>query len=93
MILQEYQCLACGYSANTQITIDEQGEKSQTFHCQGCKSLIMASDFKDQHPETSDPTETEHFMVCPRCESPNSKIWDYKHPCPRCGEHMTKPFT
>ena len=93
MILQNYQCLACGYSANSLTATSEKRSAAQTFHCLGCKSIIFAADFIDQNLETIDQAEPKHLMACPQCESPNIKLWDYKHPCPRCGEHMTKPIT
>ena len=93
MILQNYKCLACGYSVNSGSTEDEMGPSGQTFHCLGCKSLILDLEVKAQTRGTLNSTDPQQNILCPHCESPNIKVWDYKHPCPRCGEHMTKPFT
>jgi len=93
MNLQNYKCLACGYSASSQTTTDQKGHTALTFHCLGCKSLVLDSEIKGQNLETINQAEANQHIACPRCESLNIKLWDYKHPCPRCGEHMTKPFS
>jgi len=34
--------------------------------------------------------EYRYVNECPDCSSKNTQDWDAKHPCPKCGECMTR---
>ena len=90
----KYKCNACGYSADVHDTqVETFFAYVETKHCLDCKSLVeVPVKFKAEAYIGGDadfkmnPVENK----CPECFGTNVQPWDAKHPCPKCGEHMTR---
>ena len=92
-VLSNYRCNTCGYNAE----VLDQSQTDiyytvETKHCLGCKSLVTVA--IKAHAASmigGDGGGHEHRYLheCPDCSSKNVQPWDAKHPCPKCGEHMT----
>jgi rubrerythrin len=87
----KYKCSACGYSAEVW---DAPGRAPiatvDTRHCLGCKSLVEVPIEFHGGMFVDDPDIIPSFLNrCPDCNSTHLQLWDAKHSCPRCGEHMT----
>ena len=90
----KFKCNACGYSAEVH---HGQAETfiayEETKHCLGCKSLVeVPVKFKAEAYIGGDPDFREPRVEnqCPECSGTKIQPWDAKHPCPKCGEHMTQ---
>ena len=90
--ISKHQCNACGYSADVWDAPDKAPiAMVDTRHCLGCKSLVEVPIEFHGGMFTDDPDVTPSFLNrCPDCNSTNVQPWDAKHPCPKCGEHMTR---
>ncbi len=87
-----YLCHSCGYSAEVWDEPDRAPIATvDTRHCLGCRSLVEVPIEFHGGSLIDDPDVVPSFLNrCPDCNSSNVKPWDAKHPCPKCGEHMTK---
>lgn len=86
-----YKCNACGYTAQAWDAPDKAPIATvDTRHCLGCKCLVEVPIEFHGGGLIGDPDVVPSFLNrCPDCNSTNVQPWDTKHPCPKCGEHMT----
>ena len=87
-----YKCSSCGYSAGVWEAPDKAPIATvDTRHCLGCKALVEVPIEFNAGALIDDQDSNLHFLNrCPNCDSSNVQPWHIKHPCPKCGEHMTK---
>jgi len=93
-ITNNYRCIVCGYTADVWDDPDKGMIATvDTRHCLGCKSLVEVAVIFHGNALIEDLNVTLNFIdKCPDCDSSNVQLWDIKHSCPKCGEHMTKSF-
>ncbi len=91
-ITSKYICNACGYSADVWDAPDRAPIATvHTRHCLGCKSLVEVPIKFHGSSLIDDQDITPDFLNrCPDCNSTNVVLWDARHTCPKCGEHMTR---
>ena len=90
--LKTYSCHSCGYTAKVWDAPDKGIIATvDTRHCLGCKTLVEVPIEFHGGMLIDDPDVTPSFLNrCPDCESGNLQLWDIKHPCPKCHEHMVE---
>jgi len=88
----KYKCHSCGYSKNVWDAPDAAPIATvDTRHCLGCKSLVeVPVEFHGGALIGDQEAEPDFLNRCPECDSLNTRDWDAKHSCPKCGEHMTR---
>jgi hypothetical protein len=88
----EYTCSKCGYLAEVSGGRDV-GMLSviRTMICEHCTELVevLIGRYGKDGP-TGDPEYDKRMGLCPICDGNTVKPWPRRHPCPKCGDRMTK---
>ena len=85
----EFACPNCKYRATVSggkdcgIIIE-----TQTMTCNACQEVVDV--MVGFTTTSSHPKREKSFGHCPRCNSVDVTPWGKAHPCPKCGNEMTK---
>lgn len=80
-ILYTHNCNNCDYtvviSGKPDLLMSGITVPAQCLDCNSIYDELFPNDWMDENEE--------YVSYCPKCESKNSKVWDFKSkPCPKC---------